>query len=109
MRHRGVQQQQQQHQQWLLLLCCASLRLSLGAPLETSARGVVTAADTSQLAMLGIVAQRDVGVKPVIGTVQKHSANPLFGKTEPWEEDINNGYPTVLYDPTDPLGAYRCW
>jgi hypothetical protein len=41
--------------------------------------------------------------------VRKHPANPLFGKTESWEEDINNGYPTVLYDPADPLGTYRCW
>jgi hypothetical protein len=98
-----------QHQpQWPLLLCCASLRLSLGAPPQASARGGAAGGGRT-LAVLGIVAQRDGGVKPAIGTVQKHPANPLFGKTEPWEEDINNGYPTVLYDPTDPLGTYRCW
>ena len=93
-------------QQWMQLLCCAScLRFSLAAPPQASVR----AGGTSTLAMLGVVAQRDAGVKPAIGTVRKHPANPLFGKTEPWEEDINNGYPTVLYDPADPLGTYRCW
>lgn len=45
------------------------------------------------LALLGIIDRNvaDPGVKTVIGTVTKSLMNPLFSKTEPWEQDINNG------------------
>jgi hypothetical protein len=49
------------------------------------------------------------GVNAAFGTVTKSASNPLFTKSKPWEKDINNGYPTVIYDPGDPLGTYRCW
>jgi hypothetical protein len=49
------------------------------------------------------------GVGMVIGTVEKHAKNPLFVQDKPWEPRLDNGYPNVVYDPTDPQGAYRCW
>jgi hypothetical protein len=63
----------------------------------------------SQLALIGIVDVVGAGVNAAFGTVSKSAANPLFTKSKAWEKDINNGYPTVMYDPKDPLGTYRCW
>ena len=79
------------------LLCCALSAASAGAGSTTHA-------------LLGVVAHRDAAVQPTVGDVRKHHANPLFNQSEPWEEDVNNGYPTVIYDPDEAeSGAYRCF
>ena len=54
---------------------------------------VGTAARTH--AAIGIVAQHSVGVIAVIGQVSKHPGF-LFNQTEPWEGNVNNGYPNVV-------------
>lgn len=43
----------------------------------------------------------------VVGTVQKHKANPLFGEDKPWEKRFDNLYGNVIYDAADKL--YKCW
>ncbi|MBX3010115.1 MAG: hypothetical protein KF832_01365 [Caldilineaceae bacterium] len=45
-------------------------------------------------------------VHPVLGAVQKHAANPLFGEDQPWEVRFDNLYANVLCDDD---GLFRCW
>ena len=59
-------------------------------------------------AAIGVVGTLSPGLAPAIGTVQKHPGF-LFNQTEPWEHDVNNGYPNVVYSPGDPHGTYRIW
>ena len=68
-------------------------------------------AATGTLALLGIANMNRLtpGVRSASGVATKHPANPLFTQTEPWEANVNNGHPTVIYDPEDPLGTFRCW
>jgi len=42
-----------------------------------------------------------------VGTVKKHSANPLFIEDNPWEMRFDNLYGNVIYDEEDKL--YKCW
>ena len=46
-----------------------------------------------------------------LGPVEKPDANPLFRGTEIWEHSIDNGYPTVLFDPLNSTGQgiYRVY
>ena len=43
----------------------------------------------------------------VLGTVQKHIANPLFGEDKPWERRFDNLYGNVIYDKEERI--YKCW
>jgi hypothetical protein len=52
-----------------------------------------------------VIAQSE-GVQTMLGTVQKHPANPLFGEDQPWEVRFDNLYPNVLYDDD---GLFKCW
>ena len=45
--------------------------------------------------------------KLVVGTVQKHGANPLFGEDKPWENRFDNLYGNVIYDEEEKI--YKCW
>lgn len=42
-----------------------------------------------------------------VGTVKKHSANPLFGEDKPWEIRFDNLYANILYDQEE--GIFKCW
>ena len=42
-----------------------------------------------------------------LGTVRKHSANPLFEEDNPWEQRFDNLYANIIYDEEEAL--YRCW
>lgn len=42
-----------------------------------------------------------------LGTVKKHSANPLFGEDKPWEKRFDNLYANITYD--DEERTYKCW
>ena len=42
-----------------------------------------------------------------LGTVEKHSGNPLFGEDKPWEMRFDNLYANVIYDDEEQL--YKCW
>jgi hypothetical protein len=44
-----------------------------------------------------------------IGTATKSAKNPLWVQDRAWEPRIDNGYPNVVHDPSDPLGAWRMW
>eukprot|EP00937_MAST-01D_sp_MAST-1D-sp2_P007180 g7180.t1 len=44
-----------------------------------------------------------------IGEVEKHIMNPLLIQDQPWEMRLDNSYPNVVHDPSDPEGAYRLW
>lgn len=52
-----------------------------------------------------IIAQTEY-VHTVLGQVQKHSANPLFGEDRPWEVRFDNLYANVLHDDD---GLFKCW
>lgn len=43
----------------------------------------------------------------ILGTVEKHSGNPLFGEDKPWEKRFDNVYANVVYDGEE--GIYKCW
>jgi hypothetical protein len=42
-----------------------------------------------------------------VGTVEKHSHNPLFAEDKPWEPRFDNLYANIFYDEADKL--YKCW
>ena len=42
-----------------------------------------------------------------LGTVKKHSANPLFGEDKPWEKRFDNLYANITYDEVEQ--TYKCW
>jgi len=45
--------------------------------------------------------------KLTVGTVKKHSSNPLFREDKPWEPRFDNLYANVIYDEQEKL--YKCW
>jgi hypothetical protein len=59
--------------------------------------------------LFSVVATKEAGVSTEIGTTHKYEGNPLWGQDVPWEPRLDNGYPNVIYDPSDPLGAWRMW
>ena len=46
-------------------------------------------------------------VELVLGRVEKHSANPFFTESEPWEQKYDNFYGNIVYD--EEFGEYRLW
>jgi hypothetical protein len=42
-----------------------------------------------------------------LGTVVKHSANPLFEEDNPWERRFDNLYANVIFDAEEQI--YKCW
>ena len=66
-------------------------------------------AELQKYPVFAVVASRDSGVSVEIGEARKHAANPLWEQDRPWEPRIDNGYPNVIHDPADPLGAWRMW
>lgn len=65
------------------------------------------AAQASHLVLDSRVIAETTGAKLTPGTVEKDRRNPLFRGDRPWEPNISNGYPNVLYDEQDTL--YKCW
>ena len=53
-----------------------------------------------------IIASTD-NARLAVGTVKKHTANPLFREDKPWEPRFDNLYANVLYDEQDK--RYKCW
>ncbi len=45
--------------------------------------------------------------KLALGSVKKHTANPLFVADKPWEPRYDNMYPNVIFDAEEQL--YKCW
>lgn len=43
----------------------------------------------------------------VLGTPQKHPANPLFQADKPWENSMNNLYPNVIWDEDEQI--FKLW
>jgi len=43
----------------------------------------------------------------VLGRIQKHKDNPLFGEDKPWEKRFDNLYANVMYDEEEK--TYKCW
>ena len=74
---------------WLLAVACLTWIESFK----------VDGANTT-LALIGIVAESSGTIDQSIGSVTKSLRNPLFVGTEWQRQGINNGYPTVIYDPT---------
>ncbi len=53
------------------------------------------------------IVEKTENARLVVGTVQKHKANPLFGEDKPWEKRFDNLYGSVIYDEDD--GLYKLW
>ena len=53
------------------------------------------------------VVQRIDDASLVLGQINKHPANPLFGEDTPWEPRYDNMYPNVIYDEEQRI--YKCW
>ena len=49
------------------------------------------------------------GLRPVIGSVTKHPANPLFTQDRLWETHLDNSYPNVVHAPGDRNGDWQLW
>ena len=57
----------------------------------------------SKYAAIGIIDRKIPGygsTRATVGTVIKHTSNPLLVQDTPWEPRIDNGYPNVLRTPT---------
>lgn len=61
---------------------------------------------STTLAIIGLV-EGATGLSPTVGTAHKHPANPLLGPGPKYTTD--NGYLSVVFNPSDPLGRYRLW
>ena len=62
--------------------------------------------------VLGAVAPAAHGALHLsIGAAAKHAANPLFEQDKAWEPRLDNGYPNVVFSPSDAnvYGAWRLW
>ena len=94
-----------------LAMCILAAQPSWSAKPEPAPHGHPTnppaATTTTTFALIGVVAAADAGITATSGTVEKHAANPLLGPGPRFTSD--NGYLSVVHDPTDPLGAYRMW
>ena len=53
------------------------------------------------------IVEKVENAKLVVGTVQKHEANPLFVEDKPWEKRFDNLYGNVIYDKEENI--YKCW
>lgn len=71
------------------------------------------ASNGTRYALFSVLDREDptLSLETVLGPVQKHPASPLFRPTEAWEHDVDNGFSSVLYDPTNSLGqgVYRVY
>ena len=59
--------------------------------------------------LFSVVASKDAGVSTEIGNTHKYEGNPLWNQDRAWEPRLDNGYPNVIHDPSDPLGEWRMW
>ena len=55
----------------------------------------------------GRIVDKTTNAKLVVGTVQKHKANPLFVEDKAWEMRFDNLYGNVIYD--EQARLYTCW
>ncbi|OYW70501.1 MAG: hypothetical protein B7Z37_30520, partial [Verrucomicrobia bacterium 12-59-8] len=53
------------------------------------------------------VVEQATNARLVLGTPQKHPANPLFQADKPWENSMNNLYPNVIWDEEEQL--FKLW
>jgi D-alanyl-D-alanine dipeptidase len=53
------------------------------------------------------VVESAVNARIVLGTPQKHPANPLFQADKPWENSMNNLYPNVIWDEDEQI--FKLW
>ncbi|MFN0078379.1 MAG: hypothetical protein ACKVY0_18135 [Prosthecobacter sp.] len=53
------------------------------------------------------VIERVENAKLVLGTPEKHAANPLFQADRPWENSMNNLYPNVVWDEQEQV--FKLW
>ena len=65
------------------------------------------AKQTKYLVLDSRIIEGTTGAKLTVGKAVKDRQNPLFTGDKPWEPNISNGFPTVLWDEEDKL--YKCW
>jgi len=59
--------------------------------------------------LFAVMSSADGAVRREVGRTNKYEGNPLWQQDRPWEPRIDNGYPNVIYDVSDPLGTWRMW
>jgi len=72
-------------------------------------RSFVNDASSTKHAAWSVVASTNGSVRAAIGTVAKHKSNPVLVQDQPWELRLDNAYPNIVHDPSNPMGAYRMW
>ncbi|MDP6043994.1 MAG: hypothetical protein QGG25_00180 [Phycisphaerae bacterium] len=53
------------------------------------------------------IVEKTVNARLVVGTVEKHKANPLFVEDKAWEMRFDNLYGNVIFDEKENI--YKCW
>jgi len=85
----------------LVILCCTLFSCS----------GYLPSGDKEERSRFLLLDSRLISTKEnamlVVGTVIKHSENPLFAEDKPWEVRFDNLYGNVIFDDADDL--YKCW
>lgn len=82
------------------IIACAVITLSFSA-------SEVLAQRSHYLLLDGTIVENTENAKLAVGTVEKHSANPLFVEDNPWEVRFDNLYGNVIYDEEEKI--YKCW
>ena len=59
--------------------------------------------------VFAVVDAADESVARRVGATRKFPGNPLWEQDREWEPRLDNGYPNVVHDESDPLGAWRMW
>jgi len=81
---------------------------AFAAVTDLSAQDSVSVAKRSRFLVLdNRIIESVENAELVVGTVEKHKSNPLFGEDKPWEKRFDNLYGNVIYDEDDKV--YKCW
>jgi hypothetical protein len=81
--------------------------VALRAAETSSTQSAQEPARTRYLVLDSRIIEKVAGGKLTLGAVKKDPHNPLFRGDKPWEPNISNGYPNVLFDEDEQL--YKCW
>ncbi len=81
--------------------------LLLASALSLRAVESVIPARDKYLLLDARIIERTENAELRLGTVSKHTQNPILKEDKPWEVRFDNLYPNVLFDESEQI--YRCW
>jgi hypothetical protein len=89
----------------LIIVCCV---ISVFMAVDVFAKDCGSGSGRSRFLLLDSrIIDSVVNAELVVGTVEKHKANPLFTEDKPWEKRFDNLYGNVIYDKEENI--YKCW